>query len=138
MLAPCGSPDTWNLLCQALRGGEMLPGWGAPVSPGQSLKGQVTYFCCLLWSLGDLQHGAKQIIMEEFFSAHKAACKVSIDLEISETWRESLQQIKKEGLHFISQSILSRLWLKESLRCLSRAERHSEGSEEKAEQKTSP
>lgn len=107
----------------------MLPGWGALVSPGQSLKGQVTYFCCLLWSVGDLQHGAKQIIVEEFFSAHKADCKVSIDLEISETWHESLQQMK---------SILSHLWSKESLRCLSREERDSEGSEEKAEQKTSP
>lgn len=47
MLVPWGSTDTWNLLCQVLRGGEMLLGWGALVSPGQSLKGQVTYFCCL-------------------------------------------------------------------------------------------
>lgn len=44
-------------------------------------------------NVGDLQHGAKQIIVEEFFSAHKADCKVSIDLEISETWCESPQQI---------------------------------------------
>lgn len=91
----------------------------------------------LLWSVGDLQQGAKQIIVE-FFSAHKADCKASVDLEISEAWCESLQQIKKEGMHFISQSSLSHLWSTESLRCLSREERDLEGREEKAEQKTSP
>lgn len=84
----------------------------------------------------DLQQKAKQIIIEEFFLVHnanrvKADCRVKKHLEISEAWRESLQQIREERGYFILQSSLSHLWFTKSLRHLSREERGSGDKEEK-------